>query len=69
MNKELPRVEWMFSFEGGGWNSVYAKTKKGAVSIAMKEYKNSERLNPIASTFKRVDKNPEAYKSALSLFY
>ena len=51
MKKELPRVEWMFSFEGGGWNSVYAKTKKGAVSIAMKEYKNSERLNPICTYF------------------
>ena len=52
MKKELPRVEWMFSFEGGGWNSVYAKTKKGAITQALKEYKNDDDLNPIASTFK-----------------
>ena len=69
MKKELPRVEWMFSFEGGGWNSVYAKTKKGAITQALKEYKNDDDLKPIASTFNRVDKNPELYKSALSLFY
>tara|TARA_B110000908_G_scaffold157334_1_gene197381 strand:+ start:619 stop:828 length:210 start_codon:yes stop_codon:yes gene_type:complete len=69
MKKELPRVEWMFSFEGGGWNSVYAKTKKGAISVAMKEYKKSDILNPISSSFKRVDKNPKLYKSLMSLFY
>ena len=69
MKKGLPRVEWMFSFEGGGLNSVYAKTKKGAITQALKEYKKDDDLNPIASTFRRVDKNPELYKSALSLFY
>ena len=69
MKKELPRVEFMFSFEGGGWNTVYAKTKRGAITQALKEYKNDDDLNPIASTFKRVDKNPESYRSALSLFY
>ena len=69
MKKGLPRVEWMFSFEGGGWNSVYAKTKKGAITQALKEYKNDDDLNPIASTFKRVDKNPEAYKTCVALFY
>ena len=69
MKNQLPRVEWMFTFEGGGWNSVYAKTKRGAITQALKEYKNDDDLNPISSTFKRVDKNPELYKSALSLFY
>ena len=61
--------EFMFNFEGGGWNTVYAKTKRGAITKALKEYKDSNTLNPIASTFKRVDKNPEAYKTCMSLFY
>ena len=65
----LPEKEFMFNFEGGGWNTVYAKTKRGAITKALKEYKNDDDLNPIASTFKRVDKNPEAYKTCMSLFY
>ena len=66
---ELQVKEFMFNFEGGGWNTVYAKTKRGAITKALKEYKNDDDLNPIASTFERVDKNPESYRSALSLFY
>ena len=66
---ELQVKEFMFNFEGGGWNTVYAKTKRGAITKALKEYKDSNTLNPIASPFKRVDKNPEAYKTCMSLFY
>ena len=65
----LEEKEFMFNFEGGGWNTVYAKTKRGAITQALKEYKKDDDLNPIASSFNRVDKNPELYKSALSLFY
>ena len=54
---ELQVKEFMFNFEGGGWNTVYAKTKRGAITKALKEYKDSDTLNPIASTFKRADKN------------
>ena len=35
----------MFTFEGGGWNTVWAKTKKGAIKAALKEYKDSDTLN------------------------
>lgn len=31
-------VEWLFNFEGGGWNSVYAKTKEEAIKKAHHEY-------------------------------
>lgn len=34
-------VEWMINFEGGGWNSVWAKTEKQALTKAKKEYKNN----------------------------
>mgnify|MGYP003656621567 CR=1 FL=1 len=68
MKNELPRVEWMFLFKNGGWNSVYAKTKKTAIKIALKEYQNSSSLEPDINSFKRVDKNPESYKILMSLF-
>jgi hypothetical protein len=59
--------EFMFTFEGGGWNTVWAKTRKGAIKVALKEYKDSPTLNPIPSS---VHKATEAgMKSALALFY
>lgn len=67
--KQLPKIEWMFFFEGGGWNSVYAKTKRGAISEATKRFKGSETLIPIPSSFRKVESNPELYKSAINLFY
>lgn len=65
----LPKIEWMFFFEGGGWNSVYATTKGEAINEANKKYKGSETLIPIPSSFKKVKSNPELYKSAINLFY
>ena len=72
--KQLPLIEWMFGFEptensSGGWNTVYAKTKKGAITAALKEYKDDDYLNPNTNSFNRVDKNPKTYKALLSLFY
>jgi hypothetical protein len=31
--------------KGGGWNTVWAKTKRGAIKAALKEYKDSDTLN------------------------
>ncbi len=66
----IPRVlvakEYMFAFEGGGWNTVWAKTKPGAIRAARLEYKASN-LIPIASSFRLATE--QDMKSALSLFY
>ena len=66
-----PRVlvnkRYMFSFVEGGWNTVWAKTKKGAIKIAIKQYKSNENLTPIPSSFHK--ETPKSLKSALSLFY
>jgi hypothetical protein len=67
----IPRVlvekEYMFSFEGGGWNTIWAKTKRGAVRKALNLYKGSDNLNPIPSSFNLASQDGIA--SAMSLFY
>ena len=65
--KELELKEYMFTFEGGGWNTVWAKTLKGAIKAAEKEYKDSPTLNPIPSSVHLATE--EGLKVALSLFY
>ena len=35
--KQLKLKQYMFTFEGGGWNTVWAKTLKGAIKAAEKE--------------------------------
>jgi len=58
--------EYMFTFEQGGWNTVWAKTLPGARRQALKEYKDSDlnvRMNSVhLATKKGLD-------SAMSLFY
>ena len=61
--------QYIFSFEGSGWNSVYATSKKEAVQAALEEYKHSATLNPIPSSFFLRESNEETYQSLLSLFY
>jgi hypothetical protein len=39
--------QYMFSFEGGGWNTVWAKTLKGGRKEMMSQYGH---LNPIPSS-------------------
>ena len=64
---ELKNKMYMFTFEGGGWNTVWAKTRKGAVSVALKQYKDSPTLNPIPSSFHLATK--EGLSAAMSLFH
>ena len=59
--------EYMFTFEGGGWNTVWAKTRKGAIKLALKEYKDSPTLNPIPTSVHLATES--GLKSAMSLFY
>ena len=64
---ELKRKQYMFTFEGGGWNTVWAKTLKGAIKAAEKEYKDSPTLNPIPSSVHLATE--EGLNVAMSLFY
>ena len=64
---EMKMKEFMFTFEGGGWNTVWAKTRKGAVKAALKEYKDSPNLNPIPDSVHLATR--EGLQAAMSLFY
>ena len=67
MSKELKLKQYMFTFEGGGWNTVWAKTLRGAKKLAVNEYNYSDTLNV------RLDSvhfaTEDGLKSAMSLFY
>ena len=65
--KVLVSKQYMFSFEDGGWNTVWAKTLPGAKRQALLEYKDSDQLNVrLDSVHLATDKG---LKSAMSLFY
>jgi DNA-binding transcriptional regulator YhcF (GntR family) len=59
--------QYMFSFEDGGWNTVWAKTKRGAIKAALKEYKNSDTLTVNVDSVHLATKR--GLDSAMSLFH
>lgn len=59
--------QYMFTFEGGGWNTVWAKTLKGAKKQAIKEYEYSDTLNVRLDSVHLATE--EGLRSAMSLFY
>jgi len=64
---ELKLKEYMFTFEGGGWNTVWAKTLKGAKKQAVKEYEYSDTLNVRLDSVHLATE--EGLRAAMSLFY
>jgi hypothetical protein len=68
---KVPRVLnsklYMFTFVGGGWNSIWAKTKKGAIKAGNNKYKNEPKLNIIQSSFVLASTN--GLQTAMSTFY
>ena len=64
---ELKLKQYMFTFEGGGWNTVWAKTLKGAKKQAVKEYEYSDTLNVRLDSVHLATE--EGLRSAMSLFY
>jgi len=64
---EMKNKEYIFTFEGGGYNTVWAKTLKGAIKAAEKGYKNFPTLNPVPSSVRLATK--EGLFNAMSLFY
>jgi hypothetical protein len=65
--KELKIKQYMFTFEEGGWNTVWAKTLRGAKKLAVQQYKDYPTLNPRISSVHLATE--EGLKSAMSLFY
>ena len=59
--------EYLFGFEEGGWNSIFATNKRKAIRLAKKKYKNDNGLNPDESTF-RINNDKEHYNALLGLF-
>jgi hypothetical protein len=64
---EFKNKEYIFTFEGGGWNTVWAKTKRGAIKKALEEYKDSDSLNPRTDSF--VLATEDGLEVAMSTFY
>jgi hypothetical protein len=64
---EFKNKEYIFTFEGGGWNTVWAKTKRGAIKKALEEYKDSDSLTPRTDSF--VLATEEGLEVAMSTFY
>ncbi len=65
--KELQQKEYLFTFAEGGWNTVWAKTKRSAVKKAIKKYEYTDKLNPIVDSVRLANK--EVLESAMSTFY
>ena len=65
--KQLKIKQYMFTFEEGGWNTCYGKSKRGAIKKAMAEYKDSKGLTPRPDSFHIATES--GLNSALSLFY
>ena len=67
VKKSLVNKEYMFTFESGGWNTVWAKTKKGAIKAAVKEYEGIDNLTVKVDSVHKATES--GLKSAMGLFY
>lgn len=63
----LKLKEYMFNFEGGGWNRVMAKTRRGAITLARNKYKDSEHTILIEESVRLCTK--EDYDAHMARFY
>ena len=59
--------EYIFTFEEGGWNTVWAKSLPGARKEAVAEYKDSPTLTVRLDSVYRANKG--VLESAMSTFY
>lgn len=64
--KVMMLKQYQFSFVGGGWNTVWAKTLPGAKRQARLEYKDTALVPDYNSFFVASE---SSLKSAMSLFY
>jgi hypothetical protein len=64
------KYEFLFNFEGGGWNSEWAHTKEEAMELAKAKYSTDDYKGTCIPDMKsfRVS-TPADYNNLLSLFY
>jgi hypothetical protein len=64
------KYEFLFNFEGGGWNSEWAHTKEEAMELAKVKYSTDDYKGTCVPDMKsfRVS-TPADYNNLLSLFY
>jgi len=65
LNETSAKDEWMFEFEGGGWNTVRAKSKKEAIVKIKKEY---GKMKPKYSTVRLAIDHQRDYKMHMMNF-
>lgn len=63
----MKQKEYLFNFVGGGWNSVWAKTKRGAIAQALKKYKGDTVCVVDVNSFRLSSEGD--YRNLMSLFY
>jgi hypothetical protein len=63
----LEKKEYLFNFVGGGWNSEFAKTRRGAIAQARKRYKGDSICVVDEKSFRL--STPADYRACMSLFY
>ena len=63
----LELKQYMFTFEGWGWNTCWAKTLRGAKKLAVQQYADSDTLNVKVDSVHLATE--EGLKNAMSLFY
>jgi len=51
VKKEVPIKRYSYSFIGGGWNTSWGKTKRGAIKAAKAQYKGTSTLVVDETTF------------------
>lgn len=61
------QYQFLFNFEGGGWNSEWAFTKEEAQAKALENYKDSKNCIVDLNSF-RVSTSSD-YENLLSMFY
>ena len=67
MKGELKMKTYLFGFVGGGWNSIDAKTKRGAIKAASEKYSDSPNLQVDPNSFRiRTEADEQAL---LALFW
>ena len=67
MKARVKIKKYIFSFEGGGFNFVFAKTKRSAYTKAVKEWEDGDKL--VVRKDSIVLCTEEIERSAMSLFY
>jgi hypothetical protein len=64
----MPKQEYFYYFEEGGWNSEYATSVKQARKQAQERWAHLN-ITPRLDSFKPLKGNEDEYKSLMNLFH